>query len=339
MRLLEMIRSWAEAGYFEVVLAPGRPVLVLGPASGLRPQAVDVVPRAEEVEALREQARSEASGAGLRSPHLAVGEYRFRVTELETYEAPALVLRRVAHAPTLADYGWAGGRLRDVLREARGGYGLYVIVGRPAAGKSGLLSAVLRELLEAGRAVYYIDEVLEFDLTGVGRAVVFLRVGRPRDLLAGEGLALREVLRIAGLEDVFVGECRDDEDLRAVSALARAGYRVWTTVHHDRPETAVERLRNLGSDGLLRALLQVGLYPSARSGREVAGVFGLYMFGPEDLSVEEVLRVGVDAAVRRAGRSFRYRKALAEAVREDRVDRAWVPEDLDVELEAALYPA
>jgi len=335
MRLLEMVRSWAEAGYFEFVLAPNRPLLILGPASGLRPRATEVVPRAEEVEALRERTRSEAAGVGLRGPHLSVGEYRFRVTELETYEAPALVLRRVAHAPDLASYGWAGERLRAMLDDERGAYGLYLIVGRPASGKSGLLSAVQRHLLETGQAVYYIDEVMEFDLTGVGRSIAFLRVGRPRELLSGDGEAMKEVLRIAGLEDVFVGECRDDEDLRAVGRLARSGYRVWTTLHHDRPETAVERLRDLGMAGLLRALLRVGLYPSARSDREVAGVFGLYVFGPEDLSVEAVLGSGVDEAVRRHGRSFRYRKALAEAVREGRIDRTWLPEDLDVELEAA----
>jgi len=315
------LAEWGGMGIFEVVLRPTRTWLY-GPSTGLRHEPVDWGPGAAGIEALIRAARAEAAEAALRTPQVADGRFRWRATETGHR---TVVLRRIEHAPRLDDYGGVGAAIRAYAREEadEDRAGVYCVLGRPASGKSALLGALMADALAAGRAAFYTDEVLEFDLTRLpDGAPVFVRPGRAADLWS-DGEATPEVLRLAGVRDLFVGEVRSAADVRSVLGLAGLGYRVWTTAHAAAPEVGVRRLRALvpeGSPDLLRAVVYTELYPDVER-RNVVPVAGLYVL--EELPVEAL---DFDEAIRQAAaRSWAWRRSLAEAVESGRIDPASVP--------------
>lgn len=132
-------------------------------------------------------------------------------------------------------------------------HGLCLICGQTGSGKTTTLNASVKELDRFGKAIYTIEDPVEYRISYVGQISVNTAVG----LNFGSGL--RSLMR-ADPDVIVLGEVRDEDTARNAIKAADTGHLVIATLHTGSIVGAVSRLRDLGIDPrelryLLRAVL------------------------------------------------------------------------------------
>ncbi len=309
-RVRHTLRRLGEAGCFEVLLAPGEPAAVLGPATQLRHQRQpDFVPTPDEISALQKAAADR--------PDWNDGLHRWRITTTAAWGgAAAVALRKIGIAPSLDEYGPAATTLRAIARRDPSPpltptdldaleFGLFIITGPVGAGKTGLLCALLHETADTGQPVLYIDPAVEYDLARPSQGPI---IWERTNLLATHPERLT-AFRLWGLRDVFVGEITSPEEIRRATDLTLAGFRVWTTLHAASPAAAFLRCRRADptTAEILRIIATVRLLPHARDARRVVPVCGIYAASEVDFSTTTIhapagtrLSIPIEASIQAA---------------------------------------
>ncbi|KJS38103.1 MAG: hypothetical protein VR70_10950 [Rhodospirillaceae bacterium BRH_c57] len=141
--------------------------------------------------------------------------------------------------PSLEDLGitrldqWKKGISRD--------RGICIIAGPTGSGKSTTLQATVRGFDRVEKAVYTIEDPVEYRIPLVDQVNVNPLVGL--DFAKG----LKGFMR-ADPDIIVVGEIRDEETARLAMKAAETGHLVLATVHAGSPRAVLNRLKNLGMD-------------------------------------------------------------------------------------------
>ena len=165
-----------------------------------------------------------------------------RVATIPEVEGEAMVIRVLdpeATSPALGDLGMRESD-QEAWRAAFGSpFGLCLVCGPTGSGKSTTLNATIREMDRYGRAIYTVEEPVEYRLSFLGQVEVNRATG------LGFAEALRSFLR--GDPDVIVvGEIRDYETAMLAVRAADTGHLVLATLHADSNRAAIDRLIEMG---------------------------------------------------------------------------------------------
>jgi general secretion pathway protein E len=132
-------------------------------------------------------------------------------------------------------------------------HGLCLICGQTGSGKTTTLNASIKELDRFGKAIYTIEDPVEYRISYTGQISVNTSVG------LNFATGLRALMR-ADPDVIVLGEVRDEDTARIAIKAADTGHLVIATLHTGTIVGAVSRLRDLGIDPrelryLLRAVL------------------------------------------------------------------------------------
>ena len=220
---LEHLDTWAQnREIIEIMLIPGqRPRWsCLRDIAYAYPEDLPVV-TGDLVESVR---------ALVREGHLGLKRSRWRVTTLDSAWGPVLILRRIDHLFSFQRYPEMRVRLERYLDCARRRYGVHLIVGPVGSGKSSLLSAFVRHLLEQGASLVVIEDPPEFDYGGALNQPGHLILIRGTVRKLAQPSVRKGILRMMETHDVVVGEIRR-RDLPFLFEFAMTGKRIWATLH------------------------------------------------------------------------------------------------------------
>lgn len=129
---------------------------------------------------------------------------------------------------------------KEALKAAlQGGQGAIVLSGPTGSGKTTLLHQALSWLNDGSRAIYTIENPIEYEVDGLRQSEV-TPTNSPADLL-------RAVLRQAP-HVLMVGEIRDPTTATLAMDAVKTGHLMLTTVHAGRLDNIVPRLTGLGVD-------------------------------------------------------------------------------------------
>jgi len=182
---------------------------------------------------------------------------RFRVNATSVLsqgdDGAAIVARTLpSRAPTLADLGVEAG----IMAAYQPGDGIVIIAGGTGNGKSTLLAAMTRAMLEdpdSHRAILEYSSPIEFVFDEIqGTSATIEQTEIPRHL-PDFPTAIRNAMRRAP-SNIIVGECRDAETITAAVDAAITQHVVYTTIHASRITDTMQRVVSLCPDGKRRAL-------------------------------------------------------------------------------------
>jgi defect-in-organelle-trafficking protein DotB len=157
-----------------------------------------------------------------------------------------------SRAPALADLNVEPG----ILAAYKPGDGIVIVAGGTGNGKSTLLAAMTRSMLEdphSHRAILEYSAPIEFvfdDIQGTSSTIEQSEIPRH---LPDFPSAIRNAMRRAP-KAIIVGECRDGETITAAVDAAITQHTVYTTIHAGRIADTVQRVVSLCPDGKRRAL-------------------------------------------------------------------------------------
>ena len=182
---------------------------------------------------------------------------RFRVNATPVLsqgdDGAAVVARTLpSRAPSLADLGIEPGILASYMP----GDGIVIVAGGTGNGKSTLLAAMTRAMLEdphSHRSILEYSAPIEFvfdDIHGTSATIEQSEI--PRHLPSFPA-AVRNAMRRAP-KNIIVGECRDEETITAAVDAAITQHTVYTTIHASRIADTLQRVVSLCPDGKRRAL-------------------------------------------------------------------------------------
>ena len=182
---------------------------------------------------------------------------RFRVNATPVLsqgdDGAAIVARTLpSRAPALADLGVEP----QILASYRPRDGIVIVAGGTGNGKSTLLAAMTRAMLEdpdSHRAILEYSAPIEFVFDEIhGRAATIEQSEIPRHLPSFPA-AIRNAMRRAP-KVLIVGECRDEETVTAAIDASITQHGVYTTIHAGRISETLQRVISLFPDGKRRAL-------------------------------------------------------------------------------------
>lgn len=131
--------------------------------------------------------------------------------------------------------------------------GIALICGPTGSGKTTTLQASIREMDRFGKAIYSIEDPVEYRIPFVGQ----VNVDKQADLDFKEGV--KSFMR-ADPDIIIVGEIRDEETARNAVKAAETGHLVIGTLHTSSIRGIVDRLRDIGvSSNDLKYLLRTVL--------------------------------------------------------------------------------
>lgn len=119
--------------------------------------------------------------------------------------------------------------------------GLCLICGPTGSGKTTTLNATLKEMDRFGKAIYTIEDPVEYRIPYIAQVNANASVG------LDFAKAVRAFMR-ADPDVITVGEVRDEETARNAIKAAETGHLVFATLHTGSIPGAVNRLRDLGVD-------------------------------------------------------------------------------------------
>lgn len=117
--------------------------------------------------------------------------------------------------------------------------GLCLICGPTGSGKTTTLNSTLRELDRFGKAIYTIEDPVEYRIPYIGQVTINTSVG------LDFARAVKAFMR-ADPDVIVIGEIRDLETARNAIKAAETGHLVFATLHTASIPGAVNRLRDLG---------------------------------------------------------------------------------------------
>lgn len=170
--------------------------------------------------------------------------YRFRVNAVEIVvqnrSEIQITLHPIRSAPPSLHELAMPPALIHALREPR--QGLIVFSGSTGAGKTTSLAALTRDHLEnASQKIVTFDCPIEYTYEGVNSPTASLTQTKIGPLSPSFSEAMRNVLRHKPLI-ISVGECRDQETLKAIVLATMEGHRVTTTLHAPSMKNALLRM-------------------------------------------------------------------------------------------------
>jgi len=131
--------------------------------------------------------------------------------------------------------------------------GLCLIAGPTGSGKTTTLNATVKEMDRFGRAIYTVEDPVEYRISYTGQVNINPSVG------LDFARAVRAFMR-ADPDVIILGEIRDIETARNAVKAAETGHLVLGTLHTGSIRGAIDRLRDLGVEShelkyLLRSIL------------------------------------------------------------------------------------
>jgi Tfp pilus assembly pilus retraction ATPase PilT len=117
--------------------------------------------------------------------------------------------------------------------------GLCLICGPTGSGKTTTLNSTLRELDRFGKAIYTIEDPVEYRIPYIGQVNINPAVG------LDFARAVKAFMR-ADPDVIVIGEIRDAETARNAIKAAETGHLVFATLHTGSIPGAINRLRDLG---------------------------------------------------------------------------------------------
>lgn len=117
--------------------------------------------------------------------------------------------------------------------------GLCLICGPTGSGKTTTLNSTLRELDRFGKAIYTIEDPVEYRIPYIGQVNINTAVG------LDFSRAIKAFMR-ADPDVIVIGEIRDTETARNAIKAAETGHLVFATLHTGSIPGAINRLRDLG---------------------------------------------------------------------------------------------
>ncbi len=173
-----------------------------------------------------------------------IGEktYDMRAATLPTVLGEKLVLRMLSADEVflgLGELGLEPEQLRTVEAAVARPYGMILVTGPIAAGKTSTLYAALSEVDIFTRNVVTIEDPVEYRLPGINQVEIDHRVDRTFANM------LRAVLR-QDANVMMVGEIRDEDTAAVAVRAAMTGHVVFSTLHANDAVGALGALRHLG---------------------------------------------------------------------------------------------
>ncbi|MGO8705089.1 MAG: GspE/PulE family protein [Candidatus Brocadiia bacterium] len=173
-----------------------------------------------------------------------IGEktYDMRAATLPTVLGEKLVLRMLSADEVflgLGELGLEPEQLRAVEAAVARPYGMILVTGPIAAGKTSTLYAALSEIDIFTRNVVTIEDPVEYRLPGINQVEIDHRVDRTFANM------LRAVLR-QDANVMMVGEIRDEDTAAVAVRAAMTGHMVFSTLHANDAVGAIGALRHLG---------------------------------------------------------------------------------------------
>lgn len=174
-------------------------------------------------------------------------EYNGRVVDLRVATIPTLfgeyVVIRILD-PERAQFNLESLGISSVdqwLQASSRSDGLCLICGPTGSGKTTTLNATTRQLDRFEKAIYTVEDPVEYNIPFVGQVNINETVGLtfPR--------AVRAFMR-ADPDVIIVGEVRDNETARHAIKAAETGHLVFATLHTGSIHGSVQRLRDLDVD-------------------------------------------------------------------------------------------
>ena len=168
-------------------------------------------------------------------------------------DGAAIVARTLpSKAPALADLGIEPA----ILGAYRPRDGIVIVAGGTGNGKSTLLAAMTRAMLEdphSNRAILEYSAPIEFVFDEIDGASATIEQSEVPRHLPSFPAGIRNAMRRAP-SSIIVGECRDEETITAAVDAAITQHAVYTTIHASRIADTLQRVVSLCPDGKRRAL-------------------------------------------------------------------------------------
>lgn len=163
-----------------------------------------------------------------------------RVTTVPSVDGEIIVMRLLDAERIQPNLDTLGLSRVDAWRRAvERRHGLCLVCGPTGSGKTTTLTATVREMDRLGRAIYSIEDPVEYRVAYTGQvnvnAAVELDFAR----------VVRTFLR-ADPDVIVLGEVRDEETAKIAMRAADTGHMVLTTLHTGTVGGAIDRLRHLG---------------------------------------------------------------------------------------------
>jgi general secretion pathway protein E len=144
-------------------------------------------------------------------------------------------------------------RLADWRRGVRRPDGLCIVCGPTGSGKTTTLNATVREMDRFGRAIFSIEDPVEYRVPYIAQMATNPAVGL--DFARG----VKSFMRMDP-DVIILGEVRDEETAKNLVKAAETGHMVLATLHTSSIHGAIERLQDIGVEAndlvyLLRSVL------------------------------------------------------------------------------------
>jgi type IV pilus assembly protein PilB len=168
-----------------------------------------------------------------------------RVAMLPQEHGPTLVVRLLDSQnmkTRLDDMGFAPRGLAALRAASQRAQGMLIVCGPTGAGKSTTLYGLVREQDSMSKAVFTVENPVEYRLPFIGQTEIRHGLG-DRSLTFAR--ALRSILRLDP-DVILVGEIRDQETAEVALQAALTGHLVLTTLHANSSISAFSRLVNMG---------------------------------------------------------------------------------------------
>ncbi len=130
-------------------------------------------------------------------------------------------------------------RVAEWRRSVDQRHGLCLVCGPTGSGKTTTLTATVREMDRLGKAVYSIEDPVEYRVAYAGQVSVNPAVS------LDFAQVVRSFMR-ADPDVIVLGEVRDEETAKIAVRAADTGHMVLTTLHTGSVQGAIDRMRHLG---------------------------------------------------------------------------------------------
>lgn len=167
-----------------------------------------------------------------------------RVQFQKTFEGFSVVCRILDQqsAPKLSEIGLTFALEQEILRVIHEPSGLVLVSGPTGSGKTTLLNAMLGELNDGSRAIFTIENPVEFRLKGMGPITQVQTHG-----MVSFAQGLRSALR-SDPDVILIGEIRDSETMEVALQAAQTGHLVLATIHASNCAQTIGRMLDLTLD-------------------------------------------------------------------------------------------
>lgn len=166
-----------------------------------------------------------------------------RVSTVPTAHGEIIVIRILDPEKAQLDLNKLGiSNITEWRKGASRSDGLCLICGPTGSGKTTTLNSTLREQDRFGKAIFTIEDPVEYRIPYIGQVDINPNVG------LDFARAIKSFMR-SDPDIIVVGEVRDQETARNAIKAAETGHLVFATLHTGSIQGAVNRLRDLGVEG------------------------------------------------------------------------------------------